>query len=367
MSRKHSRRSTAATDRGRRSFLVKSVAGGVSAPLVLCGAEPARAAGDAPCDFQATPLEALISLKDILSGLQGAVYRQSTNDLGVAVERTTNYFAELCDKVRQLKGELVKARKGTEYERMQAMADVGCAGAGQLENLSDAGKVQAQLASLNVIGEQIRKMAHELLPEGQGVTLSAEAARVLREIIILVDEQTVAARRQLLTALASSRRAANEFETSIQRVQSLLSAAIEKMYERDSAERADLLIALTDGTRQWVADERAVSADAGGTTVFRKAAYLREPAGPAYALGSGEVYNLLAQFYPPENLYKAGKCLFLLTQLKFWTKPRNASREEVMDLVRRALNSYSITCREYRGRACQPDRFVQELANIILR
>jgi hypothetical protein len=389
----------AETNQGRRSFLVKSVAGGVGVSLAAYGAVTARAESDfdGSCDLQASPLDALMSLKDSLTELQGAIYRQTIKTISVGVDRAIDYSAQLCDKVGELKAALVAERKGSEYERMKALADIGCVGAGQIKGFSEAGKVQAQLSSLNVIGEQIRRMAYELLPEGQGVTLSVEATRILREIILIVDQQTVELRRQLLAAQAQSRHVADEFEVATEKIQTLLSAAIRKMYEPDSAaataalvaqageelrklraqlqptsmtaelKKTDLLIALTGGTRQWVADEHATRASVAGPGIFRQAVYSREPPAPVRVASSGELYSLIYNLYPPEGYFKAGKCMLLLTQIKIWRKVEDITRDAAVELVEHALDNYHLTCSEYQGRGCQRDRFIQELANIIMR
>ncbi|HEX8500870.1 MAG TPA: hypothetical protein VF659_09790 [Pyrinomonadaceae bacterium] len=400
MNSKHSPRTASAqgaTNQGRRSFLVKSAVGGVGASLVMRGAEPSRAEADVPCDLQASPLDAVVSLKDSMYELQSAIYRQSFKDVSTHVERTIDYFSQLCDKVGALKAALVAERKGSEYERMKALTDIGCVGAGQIKGFSNAGKVQAQLSSLNAVSEQIRQMAYELLPEGRGVTLSVEATRILREIILLIDQQTVEVRKQLQAALEQSRRAANEYEAATESIQARLSEAIRKLYEPDSAaaaaalvgkagdelnkllaqlqaasmqneaKKAELLIALAEGTRLWVAGKRDGRAGAADSGVFRPASYRRAAAAPAPVAASGELSSLIYNLYPPEGYFKAGKCALLLTQLKVWARVQGVTRDGAVEMVRRGLDNYHITCSDYQGRGCQRDRFIQELANIVLR
>jgi enamine deaminase RidA (YjgF/YER057c/UK114 family) len=386
----------ARTDQGRRSFLVKSVAGGVGASLVLHGAPPVRAEFDAACNALASPLEALTSQKDILSSLQSGIYRSTVKEFSAAVEQTTNYSAELCDKVAQLKAALIAQRKGADYERLKALAEIGCTNARQVQNFSSAGKMQVQLANLKVVSEQIRQLAAELLPEGQGVTLSVEATRALREIIILIDRQAVEL-RQIQTSLSQTRRTTDEFEEATEHIQSLLTAAINKMYEANSAattvaivsqagdelrklraklkeaglsyavETADLLVALVTGTQQWLADPPAVNAVANGAALFRQATYHHAPAGSVAPVAAGELSSLIYNFYPPEGIFKYGKCMLLLFQYTALMKKERRTREEIVKLVESGLAHLSITCSMYQGRMCDRNRFVQELTNIILR
>lgn len=254
-----------------------------------------------------------------------------------------------------------------------------------------------QLSSLNVISEQIRQMAYELLPEGQGVTLSVEATRILREIILLIDQQTVELRRQLLAAQAQLRHVADEFEEATEKIQTLLSAAIRKMYEPDSAaataalvaqageelkklraqlqstsmaaevKKTDLLIALMGGTRHWIAGEDGARAGVGVVGNFRQAVYRREPVAPAPVASGGELYGLIYNLYPPEGYFKAGKCMLLLTQIKIWRRVQGLTREAAVELVEHGLDNYHLSCSEYQGRGCQRERFIQELANIVMR
>ena len=399
MNNKQSPRKTlaaGATNRGRRSFLAKSVGVGIGASLVAYGAEPARAAFDSPCELQASPLDGLLMLNDSLLELQSSVYRQSAREVNTGIDRTIDYFGQLCDRVSALKSALIAERKGAEYERMKAMADIGCVSAGQIKGFSDAGKVQAQLSSLNTISEQIRQMAYELLPEGRGVTLSVEATRILREIILIVDQQTVELRRQLLAAQTKLRRATDEFDGAVQSAQSRISEAIRKIAEPNSAnaaaakvaqaaeelkklsaqlrtasmqpqaERAELLAALMDGARRWVAGEHTMSAEAGGAGIFRSAVYRGEPAAPIPFVYSGGLYSLLYNFYPPEGSFKAARCAVMLTLIKLSTVGRSPTREEAERMVRDSLATHHITCSEYQGRGCQPDKFIQALANIVL-
>lgn len=389
-----------ATDRDRRSFLFKSAAVGVGASLVMCGAAPSHAESVGSCDLQATPFDALTSLKDSMYELRSAVYKQSFKTVSAEAETTIDYFAQLCDKVTALKAALVAERKGSaKYEHMKALADIGCAGAGQIKGLSDVGATQAQLSQLNVVSEQIRQLAYELLPEGQGVTLSVEATRILREIILIVDQQTGEKRRRLQAALERTRTATNEFEEAAETILARISEAIRKLYEPDSAEataelvgkagvelekllarlraasmqsevkRTELLIALVEGTRQWIAGKRAERAAVEGSSVFRRAVYRAEPAAPIPIVAAAELSALIYNFYPPESGYKSFKCSLILTQLRFraWTKSQGVTRDWAVEMIRRGLDDKNVTCsQEYQGRRCQPDVFIQALADILL-
>ena len=314
----------------RRGFIKLSLSGGLLA--LVPSALASEQYSETLCESQASPLEAIISQMDALNRLQSELYKKAYEKIEGDLANCNDQFVKICQKVQQLKAEIIKTRPSDQIERLHAMTEFSCLKVQQLQTslTLPAAKKSSQTVSkeLKTVTDQIRKMAEELLPEG-GTTLTAEATRILRELIVMIETaiemqsriDTVRVQyktevkaaidmiQNIRTALDSARRKMFDANATksvvdfmVEAVEGLkkLSTSLETLKYEDDLRTANVLILLVEGTKEWVKDPNLITSKSRNydydRVTYDSVSYSNSNRSISLA-ARGEIYDLLHNFF----------------------------------------------------------------------
>jgi len=398
----------------RRSFLRASVAGGLTAPLIY--AESLTAVGGAAegCQYKLSAVEALTMFTDLLFRIQSDSFGKLNDKIELVAADCEQRYKSLCQLVEQLETELRKTNRAGQVQQMKVLTEIGCASAGQLVTSTSSQGEQAGLKALDTINREIVRAVEELLPEGETV-LGTEATRVLRAILTEVHKSTASQQRMDDNQLA--RRESKDLITKgIQKVQGLIFSASSQILHaddgssgsqnararavellgqtRDQLEQlindlkarqlysegspGELLLALLDGTKQWVSNPASVGASP-------TSAYMRDeprfitvkefsPSAatvPFIGFSVNRVSDLLRECCPPDGLVHLSQIITAMTAVVGWKVVRTGvglppSYAAVRAKVWSALNILRLSCRPYGNHVPNPNKLADELTTMIM-
>jgi hypothetical protein len=380
--------SPAKTDSKRRDFLTRSLTGGIG--LALVASQPALAGEDlkqAVCEAKLAPSDALAQFYSLLFNIQSENYHELIGELSEASRACTSLFNDLSRLVDALEKEVARAQKA-QVQQLRDLTEIGRAHASLIRNPDGVQTSPALLTGLSLVSAQVGKTAQDLLPPGEN-TLSAEASRILNEIVRLVHEsvpkqahlkevqQDVREKDELIRretrriedVLRSARESAVVADNPLTSRGQVLAArgqAVSKITEaldslqtlktrinqsKEALESLDLLVLLLEGTRQWIKEPEKIAAFRPGSS--------QDLSGSAQADGSQQsnharragmaasLDRILAHHCPPGSSWQVAGCATLLGVINGLNYFRRPSTEQRISAIERSLTRLSMisSCR----------------------
>lgn len=385
------------TDRIRRTFLRRSVIGGLALALIPGRRAAGAALSDESCSGKPAPSDALNNYYSMMLEIQSHVSFEIQNDYWTVTRGCSELFDQLKGLVGQLEKEITRSRMKAQVEQMRELTEIGRAHAKLIRASVSSAELNGLVTGWALVGEQVGRTAQNLLPAGQNV-LSPDASRILNEIVKLVNEaipeqqSKIAQTQERTSALTTALRgkignvenylreasrfavvAENRFSKPDEATKARATAA--ELVGKAIAELGELktivtqncagkcgegLVAIDDlsrlleGTQQWIKEPEKVlafNASRDESNVAMNALARRERLSYAHPVIADRLDNVLARRCPPGSSLQTALCTTLvLLPVKGWAWWVRPSRDQLVYAVERGLirASRTLSCGQER-------------------
>ncbi|HEX8139822.1 MAG TPA: hypothetical protein VF544_19845 [Pyrinomonadaceae bacterium] len=393
--------STQQTDRIRRTFLTRSVVGGLALLCIPEGRATSAGFSEEGCTGKPSASDALNHFYSMMLEIQSHVSFEVQSDFRSVTRGCNELFDQLKNLVGQLEKEITRTRARAQVEQMRELTEVGRAHARLIASSVPTVEINALVTGWALVGEQVGRTAQNLLPAGENV-LSTDASRILNEIVKLVHQSIPEQQALIIETQKRTSALVNALRERIGSVEDYLQEASQAAVVADNhlskhaeavkarATAADLtaraitdlqalktivtqnctgkcdetlaaiddLNLLLEGTKQWIKEPDKVlafNAATGAGELAGKA--LARQGRPSYAhpLLVERLDSVLARHCPPGSSLQTALCTTLvLLPVKGWAWWSRPARDQLVYAVERGL------VRARRTLACEGERPLAE-------
>jgi hypothetical protein len=365
---------------GRRQFMGRALMGGMAA-FVPAGSVNFNHAEAQTCT--ATAADSLVFYLTLLLNIPYELLEGSGTEVAKAAKDCARRLNDVYLKVQELDAELRQSQSKAQTSRLRHIVELGLANA---ELIKTSSKNQFHHATLlantyGLVGRELATASKELLPD-QELKLSANAQRILKEIIELVKQAPIiqkqideanqkfnddlkAVRHLILgdpkrkdlpnisklmldasNAIFAAERAgssASQRKNAAEKVQAVINELnkVAQQYPKrplgtvKKPTATELLVSLLEGAKMWVEAPTPVGLE----DLTKRSHVRRTSTGSSFPSPPlpGQISNLLDRHCGPGTWWRAGWCLGLVTPALF----RHRDAKSRLPLIQGALDLFS--------------------------